>query len=135
MLRIGTWNVRSLRTCGKLENLKMEMRRLDLDVLGISEMKWPEEGDFWSGNYRIVHTGSVNGNGGVGIILRKSVGMRVKSFLQLNERIIMIRIETKPVDTVVLQVYMPTTDYEDEEVEDVYEDITEVIKKIEVKKN
>ena len=73
MLRIGTWNVRSLRACGKLENLKMEMRRLDLDVLGISEMKW-HEGDFWSGNYRIIHTGSVHGKGGVGIILRKSVG-------------------------------------------------------------
>ena len=39
----------------------------------------------------------------------------------MNERIVMIRIETKPVDTVVLQVYMPTTEYEDEEVEDVYE--------------
>ena len=61
--------------------------------------------------------------------------MRVKSFLQLNERIIMIRIETKPVDTVVLQVYMPTTDYEDEEVEDVYEDITEVIKKVRGEEN
>ena len=44
MLRIGTWKVRSLRTCGRLENLKMEMRRLDLHMLGISEMKWDEEG-------------------------------------------------------------------------------------------
>ena len=47
----------------------------------------------------------------------------------------MIRIETKPVDTVVLQVYMPTTDYEDEKVEDVYEDITEVIKKVRGEEN
>ena len=57
-------------------------------MLGISEMKWPEEGDFWSGNYRIIQTGSVNGSGGIGIILRNSVGMRMKSFLQLNERIV-----------------------------------------------
>ena len=46
ILRIGICNVRSFRTCGRLENLKMEMRRLDLDELGISEMKWPEEGNF-----------------------------------------------------------------------------------------
>ena len=41
----------------------------------------------------------------------------------------MTRIETKPVETSVIQVYMSMTDYEDEEVEDVYEDITKVIKK------
>ena len=94
VMRIGTWNVRSLRTCGKLENLKVEMERLNIDVLGISEMKWPEEGDFWSGSYRIIHTGSLNGNAGVGIMLIKSAGMRVKSFLQYNERIVMVKIET-----------------------------------------
>ena len=107
---------------------------MNIDVLGISEMKWPEEGDFWSGSYTIIHTGSLNGNAGVGIMLRKNVGMRVKSFLQYNERIVMVKLETKPVDTVVVQVYMPTTDYEDEEVEDVYDDIREVIKQVRGKK-
>ena len=60
----------------------------------------------------------------------KSAGMRVKSFLQYNERIFMVKLETKPVDTVVVKVYMPTTDYEDEEVEDVYDDIREEIKHV-----
>lgn len=37
--RIATWNVRSLEICGKLENLKIEMERLRIDIIGISELK------------------------------------------------------------------------------------------------
>ena len=53
--------------------------------------------------------------------------MRVKSFLHYNERIVMVKLGTKPVDTVMVHVYMPKIDYEDEEVDDVYDDIREVI--------
>ena len=84
----------------------------------------------WKLLLKSIHTGSVKGNAAVGIMLRKSAGMRVKSFLQYNERIVMVKLETKPVDTVVVKVYMPTTDYEDEEVEDVYDDIREEIKHV-----
>lgn len=37
--RIGTWNVRTLLQIGKLENLKMKMKRLQIDILGISEIR------------------------------------------------------------------------------------------------
>lgn len=37
---IGIWNVRTLMQTGKLENLKIEIKRLKIDVLGISEMRW-----------------------------------------------------------------------------------------------
>ena len=36
--RIATWNVRSLGVCGKLENIKLEMKRLNIDILGMSEI-------------------------------------------------------------------------------------------------
>ena len=67
-------------------------------------------------------------------MLRKSAGMRVKRFLQYNERTVVVMLETKPEDRVVEQVYMPTTDYEDEKVEDVYDDIREVMKQVRGKK-
>lgn len=43
--RIATWNVRTLLQCGKNDNLKIEMARMKIDILGVSEVRWPEAGD------------------------------------------------------------------------------------------
>lgn len=80
--KIATWNVRTLLQCGKLDNLKIEMARMSIDILGISEVRWPENGDIWSGDYRFIYSGtSVEnpGRGGVGIMFRKDIGKKVKS--------------------------------------------------------
>jgi hypothetical protein len=62
---------------GKLENLKTEINILGIDMLELSEMKWPQQGDFWSGNIRVIHTGAENG-----IVLRRDVG---KTFSTVKE--------------------------------------------------
>ncbi|XP_025412229.1 uncharacterized protein LOC112684781 [Sipha flava] len=59
--RVGTWNVRTLLQTGKLENLKVEMKRLKIDILGVSEMRWLKSGDFWLGEYRIIYSGTEDG--------------------------------------------------------------------------
>lgn len=100
--RIATWNVRSLGICGKLENLKIEMEQLKIDIIGINELKWTEKGDFWSGNYRIIFSGDNHRVTGVGFILNKEIGKKVLDIVQYNDRIIAIKIETKPVDTFIL---------------------------------
>jgi len=51
--RIATWNVRSLGVCCKLRKIKIEMKRINRDILGMSESKWKDEGDFWSENYGV----------------------------------------------------------------------------------
>src|SRR5579864_4975142 len=56
-IKIGTWNVRTMNVKGKLENAKQEMKRNNLNVLGISEVRWTEEGDFESDGYRIIYSG------------------------------------------------------------------------------
>lgn len=110
--RIGTWNVNTLLQAGKIENLKIEMRRMKLDILGISEMRWRRTGDFWSDKYRVKYSGTEDdehtGKKGVGILLEKSLGLRVAGYVQHSDRIILVKIDTKSNNTVIIQIYMPT---------------------------
>ena len=53
---IGTWNVRSMNQ-GKLEVVKQEMARVNINILGISKLKWTVMGDFNSDNHYIYYCG------------------------------------------------------------------------------
>ena len=70
---IGTWNVRPMNQ-GKLEVVEQEMAGMNIDILGISELRWIEMGEFNSDDYYIYHCGqeSLRRNG-VAIIVNKSV--------------------------------------------------------------
>ena len=69
----GTWNVRSMNQ-GKLEVVKQEMARVNIDILGLSELKWTGMGEFNSDDHYIYYCGqdSVRKNG-VAIIVNKSL--------------------------------------------------------------
>lgn len=67
--RNGIWNVRSLGSCVTSENLILEMKRLNIDILGVNEIRWPECDDFWSNKYRFVLIGSNNKHTGVGFLM------------------------------------------------------------------
>ena len=70
---IGTWNVRSMNK-GKLEVVKQEMARVNVDILGISELKWTALGEFNSDDHYIYYCGqeSLRRNG-VAIMVKKRV--------------------------------------------------------------
>ena len=70
---IGTWNVRSMNQ-GKLEVVRQEMARVNIDILGISEVRWTGIGEFNLDDHYIYYCGqeSVRGNG-VAIIVNKRV--------------------------------------------------------------
>ena len=70
---IGTWNVRSMNQ-GKLEMVKQEIARENIDILGIRELKWTGMGEFNSDDHYIYHCGqeSLRRNG-VALIVNKRV--------------------------------------------------------------
>ena len=70
---IGTWNVRSMNQ-GKLKVVKQEMARVNINILGIGELKWTEMGEFNSDDHYIYYCGqeSLRRNG-VALIVNKRV--------------------------------------------------------------
>ena len=70
---IGTWNVRSVNQ-GKLEVVKQEMARVNIDILGISELKWTRMGEFNSDDHYIYYCGQESlGRNGVALTVNKTV--------------------------------------------------------------
>ena len=128
-MRIGTWNVRTMNVKGKVENVKEEMRRNGINVLGISEVRWKESGDFISDGFRVVYSGGNDRMRGVAIVLDSKAAKRVSEVEQISDRMIVVKLQAEPVDVVLVQVYMPTTDHEDEEIERMYEQLDEIVYK------
>jgi hypothetical protein len=63
--KISTWNVRTLNQDGKLENLKKEMQKNAVSVLGVSEVRWKSQGEIRSGDYTVYYSGGDRAERGV----------------------------------------------------------------------
>ena len=124
---IGTWNVRSMNQ-GKLDVVKWEMARININILGISELKWMRMGEFYSDNHYIYYCGqeSLRRNG-VALIVKKRAQNAVLGGHLKNNRIISVCFQGKPFNMTVIQVYAPTTNAEEAEVEWFYEDLQNLL--------
>ena len=127
---LGTWNVRSMLRPGKLANVIKEMRKAHIDIMGLSEVRWKDNGDFLSDGIRIIYTGGSNGEAGVALLIESKLAKNITTIEMIGGRIIMVRITAAPTNIVVIQVYMPTTRYTDDEVEEWYEKIEELLRKV-----
>ena len=114
---IGTWNVRS-KNQGKLEVVKQEMAGVNADILGVSELKWTGMGEFNSDDYYIYcwEQESLRRNR-VAIIVNQRVRNAVLGYNLKNNRMISVYFQGKPVNITVIQVYAPTSNAEEAEVE------------------
>ena len=103
---------------GKLEVVKQEMARMCIDILGISELKWIEVGEFNSDDHYIYYCGkeSLRRNG-VAIMVNKRVQNAVLGCNLKNNRMTSVRFQGKPFNITVIQVYAPISNAEEAEVE------------------
>ena len=103
---------------GKLEVVKQEMTRVNVDILGISEMKWTGMGEFNSDDHYIYYYGqeSLRRNG-VAIMVNKRVHNAVLGCNLKNDRMISVCFQGKPFNITVIQVCAPSTNAEEAEVE------------------
>ena len=90
---IGTWNVTSMNQ-GKLEVVKQEMARVNIDILGISELKWTGMSEFNSDDHYIYYCGQESpSRKGVAIIVNKGVQNAVLGCKLKNNRMISVRFQ------------------------------------------
>ena len=120
---IGTWNIRSMNQ-GKLEVVKQEMTRVNIDILGISELKCTGTGEFNADDHYSYYCGqkSLTKNGVI-LIIHKRVWNPVLEYNLKNDRIISISFQGKPSNITVIKVCAPTTNVKEVEVEKLYEDL------------
>ena len=113
---------------GKLEVVKQEMARVNVDMLGISALKWTGMGEFNSDDHYIYYCGqkSLRRNGAA-IMVNKRVQNAVLGCNLKNERMISVRFQGKPFNITEIQVYAPTINAEEAEVERFYDNLQNLL--------
>ena len=103
---------------GELEVVKQEMARVNINILAISKLKWTGMGEFNSDDHYIYYCGqdSLRRNG-VAIMVNKRVRNAVLGCNLKNDRMISVRFQGKLFNIMVIQVYAPTSNAEEAEVE------------------
>ena len=112
----------------KLEVVKQEMVRVNVNILGISELKWTGMGEFNSDDRYIYYCGqeSLRRNGEA-IIVNKRVQNALLGCNLKNDRMISVHFQGKPFNITVIQVYAPTSNAEETEVEWFCEDLQDLL--------
>ena len=124
---IETWNVRPINQ-GNLEEVKQEMARVNVNILGIREVKWTGMGEINSDDHYIYYCGqeSLRRNG-VTIMVNKRVRNAVLGCNLKSDRMISVHFQGKPFNITVIQDYTPTSNAEEAEVEWFYEDLQDLL--------
>ena len=113
---------------GKLEVVKQEMVRVNINILGISKLKWTGMGEFNSDDHYIYYCGqeSLRRNGVAQIVNKRVQNAKLGCNLK-NDRMISVCFQGNPFSITVIQVYAPTSNTEEAEVEQFYEDLQDLL--------
>ena len=113
---------------GKLEVVKQEMARVNVDILEISKLRWTGMGEFNSDDHYIYYCGqeSLRRNGD-SLIVNKRVHNAVLGCNLKNDRMISVHFQGKPFNITVIQVYALASNAEEAEVEQFHEDLQDLL--------
>ncbi|KMQ91585.1 craniofacial development protein 2-like protein [Lasius niger] len=129
--RIATWNVRGLARTGKLHIVEKELSRYKIKIAGIAETHWRGSGHFYTADSQIFFSGLEDGSpSGVAILVCKELKNAIIGYNAINQRIIYIQVNTTPCILNIVQVYAPTTDASDEEIDLFYACLESTISRI-----
>ena len=127
-LNVATWNVRTMNQVGSMEQIKREAIRLEIDVLGVAETRWTNNGKLvTSDGWEFYYSGGDTHQAGVGLWVSPKFKKAVTEVRPINDRLITMRINAKPQPINIIQVYMPTSTSEVDDVVKVYAKMQNII--------
>ena len=118
--KIGTWNVRTCAQKGKIDNILKEMKRLKINILGLAEMRWKNQGDISKQGNKIIWSGGTSFERGVGMILDQQSTKYYKGHVAISDRVLLVKLRGPVIDTNIIQVYAPTEEATDADLIEFY---------------
>jgi len=125
--RIGTWNVRSIRRPGALEDLIKCMKEYKLELVALQETRWPGSGDHVSNGYTLLYSGDDTTRLGVGFLLGPQVKKAVLNFNAVNNRMCMIRLRMRLANLSIVCVHAPTEDSSPQDKDSFYDNLDDLM--------
>ena len=123
---VGTWSVRTLWAAGKLELLRNEMKRYKHDVVGITEVRWMGKGETSNGDF--IWSGEDNTHTkGVGMLLSIKPRKALMGYNPINSRLITARFNAAPFNITIINVYAPTAEAAEDEIETFYDNLEDAM--------
>ena len=112
---------------GILDVVKQKMARVNIDILGISELKWTGMGEFNSDNHYVYCRQESLRRNGAGLVVNKRVQNAALGCSLINGRMISVHFQGKPFNIRVILVYAPNATAKDAEVDRFYEDLQDLL--------
>ena len=132
--KIGFWNIRTMNETGKLKQIVKEMERYQLDILGLSEIRWKEFGMFKTNSeHLLLYSGVSDENihrDGVGLLMTKACHNCLIDWHPISERIMTARFKAKIRNISIIQCYAPTENSELRKKTEFYNSLKDTIKQI-----
>lgn len=130
-IKICTWNVKTMAKAGKIQNAIQEMKRMNIGIMGVSEMRWPNSGEMKVEDHTVFYSGTDGSHEhGVGVIISPNIAHCITNFVPISDRAMLLQVSASPVNINILQVYAPTADKPEDQVVGFYHSINTIIEKI-----
>jgi len=120
---LAIWNIRTLLTSGKMQQIGEEICKNGVDIAAVQEIRWQGKGKIQKPEYTLFYSGSEERTGlhGTGFFVTKKMTDRILQFEPIDERICKIRLKGKFRNVTIINVYAPTEDKEQAVKEEFYE--------------
>lgn len=127
IMKIGSWNIRTMLQIGKTEEISREMNRYKVDILALQEIRWKGQGRVDKKTYTIYYSGEMKqGQNGTAFMVNRKVAGNVLQFRAISGRLSYLQIKNKQANISIVNAYAPTEESNDNDKIKFYEELEDI---------